>query len=342
MRMRIRTLWNASLLLLLAIQLGCSTHAPQPPAPPEQSSETGASEPQENATQESATAESTEQAKQPEAPRLPESVVTGPETELASLAVKYDTVLMSRTLEAPATQGWDYRLDRKGRIVGFEFSNHGGNAVLPERYDIQKDRLFTRDFHFYFDDRARQNIHTFISDWAPSRDKQFRLSELMNSVLMFFPRSNLPAISRSGESYIVTLATGEEVEFNARTREIRSGVLSEGPVDLNPIKEARRYPEVNYTGKGVLVRANARGSDPRIGTQATITTGSPPADCDRADGCNRCTVQAKELWAQSGSVAFKFATDAEFDRFLLERCGFGLPKDGVNFALAGVDHQTVR
>src|ERR1043166_6337806 len=116
MRMRILTLWNASLLFLLAIQLGCSTHAPQPPAPPEQSSETGASKPQENATQESATAENTEQPKQPEAPRLPESVVTGPETELASLAVKYDTVLMSRTLEAPATRSEEHTSELQSRF----------------------------------------------------------------------------------------------------------------------------------------------------------------------------------------------------------------------------------
>jgi len=75
-------------------------------------------------------------------------------------------------------------------------------------------------FQFRFDDRARQDIQLFISDWAPSRDKQFRLSELMNSVLHFFPRNYLPAILASDARYVVTLPTGEQVEFDAKTREI--------------------------------------------------------------------------------------------------------------------------
>ena len=35
---------------------------------------------------------------------------------------------------------------------------------------------------------------------------------------------------------------------------------------------------------------------------------------------------ARDLWDQSGALRFKFATDEEFDRFLLARCQFGLPK----------------
>ena len=62
-----------------------------------------------------------------------------------------------------------------------------------------------------------------ISDWVPSRDRVFRLSELMNSLMHFFPRSYLPAIANAGERNIVTLPTGEEVEFNAVTKEILGG-----------------------------------------------------------------------------------------------------------------------
>ncbi|HEY7166520.1 MAG TPA: hypothetical protein VIB79_18250 [Candidatus Binatia bacterium] len=335
--MILHKVWKLFLLTVLAVQLGCSTHAPQPPAAPEPAPPAESAQPStgEDVATEPAPPETMEEAKlpQPPKPSLPESVVTKPETELASLAVKYDTTLMSRAVEPPLKEGWQYRVDRKGRIVGFEFSNHGGNPVLPERYDIEKNRLFTRDFQFHFEDRARQNIHTFVTDWAAGRDKQFHLSELMNTVLLVFPRSYLPAISANGDHYVVTLATGEEVEFDSSTREIRGGVLSEGPVDLRADKIARRYPEINYTGKGVLIRANARGSDPRIGTTATITTGSPPPGCDRGTGCDRCTVPAKELWNQRGSVAFKFPTDAELDGYLRAHCGFGVPKTGVNFAL---------
>lgn len=261
--------------------------------------------------------------------RLPESIVGAPGKELASLKIAYDTVLLERASHAPVHAGWQYRKDRQSQVVGFEFSNRGGNRMLPPHYDIGKNLLFTRDFQFRFDDRARQDIQLFVSDWAPSRDKQFRLSEIMNSVLHFFPRNYLPAISGSEARYIVTLPTGERVEFDARTREILGGVFSETAVDLNPDRAARKFPGVHYIGKAVVVRANSRGRDPRISNTATITTGTPASDCEKGTACNQCEVPSKELWHQNGAVRFKFSTDQEFDRYLLSRCGFGIPNPAI-------------
>ncbi len=257
---------------------------------------------------------------------FPESVLAPPEIDVASLQLRYDTVVFSRTTASHSLSAWQYRMNRQKRIVGFEFSNRGGNRILPQRYDIDKNLLFTRDFQFRFDDRARQDIHLAITDWAPSADGKFRLSELMNSVLHFFPRHYLPAITSVDGRYVVTLPTGEQTQFDALTHEIVSGVLSEAPVDLTPNRAARKFPRVSYNGKGVLVRANARGADPRIGTTATITTGSPAADCARGKKCEVCQVPSRELWSPNGAVRFKFSTDSEFDRYLRARCGFGLPE----------------
>jgi hypothetical protein len=324
-------------LLLLVLQ-SCSTPVPVPqPAPvPQQKTEVPPpSEPENNeASDLQQQASIPEVPASPPRPSWPESILSAPEIDLASSAVRYDSVLLSRFIDAPTTSGWQYRQDRQKKIIGFEFSNRGGNPILPERYDIEKNRLFTRDFQFHFENRARQDIHLFVTDWAPSRDRQFRLSELMNSVMLFFPRNYLPSITNAGERFVVTLPTGEEVEFDARSREVKRGVLSEGVVDLNPNKSVRAFPAINYTGKGVMVRANARGSDPRIGTTATIISGSADPNCQRGVNCNRCEVPAKELWAQTGSARFKFSTDQEFDRYLLSRCGFGLPKKDSQFALA--------
>ena len=267
---------------------------------------------------------------------LPESVGGAPERELASPKLSYDTLLMQRAPTAKIHAGWQYRKDRQNRIVGFEFSNHGGNRILPHRYDIGKNLLFTRDFQFRFDDRARQDIHLFISDWAPSRDKQFRLSEIMNSILLFFPRNNLPAIVVSGERYVVSLPTGEQVDFDAKTLEVLAGVFAETAVDLNPDRRARRFPGINYLGKGVTVRADARGVDPRIGTTATVTTGTLAADC-QGPACNQCQVPSKDLWHPSGPVRFKSSTDDEFDRYLSSRCGFTIPRSGP--AITALPHQ---
>lgn len=264
---------------------------------------------------------------------LPESVLGAPETERASLGTKYDTLVHVRAFAAPLDSAWEYRQNPQGKIVGFEFSNRGGNPILPQRYNIDKNWFFSRDFQFRFDDRARQDIHLSVADWAPSRDKQFRLSELMNSVMHFFPRTYVPAIVNSGGRSVVTLPTGEAVEFDARTYEILGGVLSEAPVDLNPDKTARRFAGIQYTGKGLVVRANARGTDPRLGTTATIYA-SPAADCPGGACKSQCRVPSQELWEQKGAVRFKYASDEEFDRYLLSRCGFGIPKIGSDSQIA--------
>ena len=318
-------------LVLVAFQQSCRT-GPVAPAPQRASeaekAESTAKTDAQTKSESTAIDRSKEQklsSERKQTERLPESIVGAPGKELASTRIAYDTVLLERSPHAPIHAGWQYRKDRQSQIVGFEFSNRGGNRILPPRYDIGTNLLFTRDFQFRFDDRARQDIQLFISDWAPSRDKQFRLSELMNSIFHFFPRTYLPAIVGSGARYVVTLPTGEQVELDAKTREILGGVFSETAVDLNPDRAARKFPGVNYAGKGVVVRANARGTDPRMGNTATITTGTLATDCEKGTACSQCQVPSKELWHQNGPVRFKFSTDQEFDRYLLSRCGFGLP-----------------
>ena len=264
---------------------------------------------------------------------LPESVLSTPEKELASRVLKYDTVLLVRAFDTTVISSWQYRKNQQGEIVGFEFSNRGGNRILPYRYDIEKSLFFTRDFQFRFDDRARQDIHLFMSDWVPSRNRQFRLSEIVNSAMYFFPRNYLPAIASTGERFIVTLPTGEKVEFDAKTHEVLGGVFSEAPVDLHPDKTARKFPGIDYIGKGVVVRADSRGTDPRLGTMAMIITRSPAPDCQEGTACNQCQVPTKELWDQKGAVRFKFSTDEELDHYMISRCGFGIPKSGPHFMI---------
>ena len=265
---------------------------------------------------------------------LPESRIAAPDKDLAARRVEYNTLLNVRPGEPARNGSWRYRVTRQGQLVGFEFSNHGGNRILPPRRDAVKNQFFTRDFQFRFDERARQDIYLLISDWVPSRDRVFRLSELMNSLMLFFPRTFLPAIVNSQKRNIVTLPTGEEVDFDAATHEIIAGVFSEAPVDLQPDRAARKFPGVEYRGKGVTIRANSRGADPRIGTTSLITTGAPAQDCAQGILCNPCEVPSKELWEQTAAARFKFATDKDFDGFLFARCGFGLPRIGADFAVA--------
>ncbi|MBI4524909.1 MAG: hypothetical protein HY695_13990 [Deltaproteobacteria bacterium] len=356
------------LLTLLASQQSCSTHSPLQPPIPEQARETEGAEASDSvdATSFPEIAEVEQEATEPQqetrivpplsetkiVPPLsivpaekknpPESDLAAPEKDQASSKTVYDTTLFARTFEMSSYSGWQYRQNGQSKVVGFEFSNHGGNRILPHRYAIEKNLFFSRDFQFRFDDRARQDIHLNISDWAPSRDRQFRLSEIMNSVMLFFPRRYLPAITNSRDRAIVTLPTGEKVAFDAGTYEILGGVFAEAPVDLNPDRAARKFPGVHYTGKGLVIRADSRGKDPRIGTMAMITTGSPDADCKKGAACNQCRVPSKDLWDQNSAVRFRFSTDEEFGRYLAARCGFGIPEGGPDIIMASPLKQEAR
>jgi hypothetical protein len=331
---------NISILFSLAIALlaaACRSTPVSPPDTAHQATEpSGAAAPAEVSKAPPPPPESTPAKAEKEmiARPLPESRVAAPDKDLAPRRIEYNTVLNVRSSDRAKTSPWRYRITRQGQIVGFEFSNPGGNRILPPRREPLKNQFFGRDFQFRFDERARQDIHLMVSDWVPSRDRVFRLSDLMNSLLLFFPRDFLPAIVNWQSRNIVTLPTGEEVEFDAATHEVLSGVFSEAPVDLNPDRAARRFPTVAYTGKGVTIRADARGADPRIGAKSLITTGSPPQNCDKGQLCSQCEVPAKDLWEQTGAARFKFSTDADFDRFLLSRCGFGLPRLGAELAAA--------
>lgn len=345
---RSKPFWSFSFFVLLALQQSCSKGPVLPPTlerVPEAeregpSADTPAGSDSASAKSEPQPLEQLKPAREPLASEIfPESGIAPPEKALASPKINYGTILVQRTLDRPTNAGWQYRKDRHNRIVGFEFSNRGGNPILPQRHDIGKNLFFTRDFQFHFDDRARQDIHLLISDWAPSKDRQFRLSELMNSVLHFFPRHYLPAILRSNGRTIVTLPTGERVEFDANTHQVMAGVFSEAPVDLNPDRAARNFPAVAYLGRGLLVRADARGKDPRIANMAVITTGAPALNCQAEAGCNQCRVPSKELWQQDGAVRFRFPTDGEFHNYLLGRCGFGVPETDSTVALPSIISQ---
>lgn len=256
--------------------------------------------------------------------RFPESTLTAPELDRAPGRVEYQNRVSSRQQERKQAHGWKYREDRAGRVVGFEFSNHGGNPILPPHYDGSKNLFYTRDFQFRYEGRARQDIHLIVSDWVPSYNQGFRLSGILNSIWLFFPRRFLPAIVQDGDRTILTLPTGEDVIFDSRSFEIIGGVLEESPVDLSHDRNKRQFPAIKYTGEGLWLRADSRGSDPRISTVALIGVGANHPSCRNGD-CNICKIPAQELWQQTGAANFKFATDHDWGRHLHQRCNLAIP-----------------
>jgi hypothetical protein len=74
----------------------------------------------------------------------------------------------------------------------------------------------------------------------------------MNSLMLFFPRKFLPAIVNVGERNIVNLPTGEAIEFDASTHEIRGGVFRK--LRSTSIRTAAR---VNFPASNIEVRESS-------------------------------------------------------------------------------------
>lgn len=128
-----------------------------------------------------------------------------------------------------------------GHILGFSFNNIGPNRIIP----VPATDIGTgpdREYHFRFQSRARQDIYFSVTDTPDEY-----LSNRMESYLYLFPRHNIPAIElvdggAKGQELKVTLPNGEEIVFDAKTKEILRGVFREkAPLDQNPDRFKRKF-----------------------------------------------------------------------------------------------------
>ncbi len=209
-----------------------------------------------------------------------------------------------------------------GQYEEFEIKNHGPN-------DIVKGDEVQRGFEFKFPELARQNIAMMVNDHPNGT-----ISHSMHSYFMFFPRNFLPYANVQEDRISVTLPTGEKLEFSKKG-EIVEGVFDEGPVDTGPDRFKRHYADLKYRGKGIILRANARGQMPQTGqfestaidmefgikfsAQVLIINGSTG---------QRCRRPKTDFWdaTDKSPILFKFPSDEEFDEYLKKNCGFGIPQ----------------
>lgn len=200
----------------------------------------------------------------------------------------------------------------------FSFDNLGGNKIVRGH----SSKVAQRNFSFDYNEQARQNLSMMVDDISGTR-----VSQAMHSIFMFFPRKNLFLVEQLSGTVDVTLPTGEKVSFQKDSKEIVSGVLTEGP--LGP-----HFPDLRYTGKGIILRANARGESPELGEgEGKIDLehglkGSEDALLINGATGQKCRRPKTDFWDALDviPIEFKFATDEAFDKYLKENCGFGLFK----------------
>ncbi|KHD88205.1 MAG: hypothetical protein OM95_10610 [Bdellovibrio sp. ArHS] len=188
----------------------------------------------------------------------------------------------------------------------FKFFNRGPNKIVSSG----ESRM--REWSFEFEAGARQSLGFSISDMPNAT-----ISQTQESYFILLPRKTLPHIRVEGNKQIVTLPTGETVTFNAQTKEVIGGVLSEngaitsGGKALNPAN-------VSYNGNGVMVRVDRVGEEPRLQRGGTATISKQGRSCK---------VPTAELWpdqSKSSAARFKYFSDSDFDAYIKRRCGFGL------------------
>jgi hypothetical protein len=208
---------------------------------------------------------------------------------------------------------------------GFSFENMGDNSIVNSR-----DKSAQRVFNFDYLEQARQNLSLAVDD-SPNGT----VSHTMHSVFMFFPRKNVPLVEQLTGTINVTLPNGEKMIFQKDSKEIVDGVFKEGPLDTSADRFKRQFADLKYTGKGVVLRVNARGQSPQLGQFETTKIdlehglkGSADVLIMNGSTGQRCRRPKADFWEplDVSPIEFKFPTDEEFENYLKKYCGFGLPK----------------
>ena len=223
-----------------------------------------------------------------------------------------------------------------GQQDGFSVTNIGTNAIVSEEES-------QRAYDFAYDEQAAQNLSLMISD-IPNGT----VSHTMHTHFMFFPRTFIPIGEvNKDEQVTVTLPNGEEILFD-KSGEIIGGIFKEGPVDYTPDRFKRTYANLKYQGKGILLRANARGQMPQQGQfEATkidmeygIKYSSDVLIINGTTG-QRCRRPKVDFWsaADVSPILFNFPSDKEFDTYLKAKCGFGIPDLKLRTGSESVNYQ---
>ncbi len=188
---------------------------------------------------------------------------------------------------------------------GFSFQNIGPNKIVtpaPTGFDFAH-----RNFSFTSPDNSRRDTHVWITDYIGSG----RVSDYFETMLVFLPRENLMHVEERADDILVTLTTGEQVIYSKKHKTIQAGVLKEEVMDLNPDRNLRKHVQLTYSGKGLMIRSDARGADPRIVATVSIIK----------KGLSPCQAPAKLFWTQDDFPKFKFVTDEEAYTVIAKYCG---------------------
>lgn len=190
-------------------------------------------------------------------------------------------------------------------FYAFDIENAGPNIIVPTTPETLE--YAHRTFSFVTDDNSRRDTYLWITDDIGSG----RISDLMESAVVFLPRVGQMHVEEQADNLLVTLTTGEEVSFKKSSNEIVAGVLKELPIDFNSDRTQRNFARLAYSGQGTMIRSNARGADPRLAKEVSVLRGE----------LKPCKVPGPVFWTQEGFPKFKFVRDEEAYEVIRQYCG---------------------
>ncbi len=203
---------------------------------------------------------------------------------------------------------WRFGGDKNEKLYhrGFNINNYGPNHIITEP---PVDFLNTpfRELYFQTDDMARRDTYLWVTDYNGSG----KTSDFFESVFVFLPRLEPMKIEDGGENFVITLTTSEKVEIFKKYKTLDSKILTEEPVDLNPDRNLRKFPQIHYHGTGLVIRSDAKGRDPRLAKHVVVSKGDLPP----------CKLNGDVFWTQEGHPKFKFVHDEEAFQVIEKLCG---------------------
>ena len=220
-------------------------------------------------------------------------------------------------------------VDESGDLVEINFENDTQNAINPRTAEHGS----SRQYRFIFEERSKQNINLSITENAGLTG--LMSSDLLESTIIFIPRKNLPYVEAVQEHEAATCArkiflpTGEFIVLNAMTNEIIDGVLKESPMDMTVSRHQRKFARLEYTGNGIMIRADRRAGTPEHTYSQSFNVNEQISRATITRKGKTCLVSKNLIWENTMNADvgayFKYSTDQEFlDKVINPICGWGL------------------
>ena len=134
--------------------------------------------------------------------------------------------------------------------------------------------------------------------------------------------------------YKVILPTEEVIWFDAMTKEIIGGVLEETPIDMTESRHHRKFAGIDYTGNGIMIRADRRAGTPEHTYGVSYNVNERIRDALITHKDKECIVNKNMIWENTENpdvtAYFKYASDQDFlDIVINSICGWNLTMDDI-------------